>query len=1289
MLKKSLAWVLTLALLLSTVSGLALFTFAEGEIFAYASYVSGQRLYKNATENLYTSNVTATPMAEITSNADDRYAALMNGQNDQIGITIPASLGLSSNITIEVKFWADPDNQGETRLGMNYNTASGMIDYGKAVMQGAPGSEVVNIDSTASTATGVVNYDASGWATYVLTITDADYNNGGQVNFVKWSHDNNTKDDGWYIQSILVYDTDRGRPVEDQLYIREDTVGYIDFTADEVEKELLDYTVNEKGSIVEFDGMNALKIAGDGGLHLSITANDVAQPAVKATDSHVTVLLETYVDKGTNGDWNTRFCVQNPDKYPFIYGNGHGSNTIGGYAWNEWEVMRFDITDNEGVEFKLGTWFNGDSSLYIRKIVVCRTELVSTNTYDNAFVDFDNPVAIYNDFQRVETNAYNLSWSTSELAEGDSATVDVIEDKTAITAPSGYLYLNVADAFTKNGEANVPDLGITVTYLDKGEGALDLNYNAIVPEGTEDTYDAKIPYMFKSVKIADLTDSGEWKTVTVYVDDAHLRNEQNGNNDMRIALNGRAIAAVSIAIGADKAALNAWINKAVNTAAYKAETVEAYNAAKAAAQVVADNKYATKADVDKAVADMQTAFDGLIPSKDNRFDLINASLTLDNTMGSITTLDGHFVWAYTSNSSNKWFGIGDPEGILANSTSVTYEYEILMDTTNNNDRCFMSYGETNGWHGVEEGAWAEDPETHDYKGNGFAAGGHWGATPAVGEWGTIKIQNDRYDPTRTEGAVAGAITCLGSWMDHGTLYIRSVKVYDTADPTKMVAVIFKEDVAELIPSATDPDVKVVEKEGFQTWNIPSGWKALNIDSASLIADGTVVEGANNVMIEVEYWLDEWAEGANVNELLMIKHYNPDGNGQNDNKNDVCEHQFNSSSEELQKRGQWNKAKFFLTDANFGAKNGNGDMVLNITYGNGNNIYIRGIKLYEVDAEGTMLSSKPAQWGSMLIDDNAIVFEVPTYDWNAEQGYQLKVSFSEGIIPTTFDEMDGYKAAIITDDFLYVNVDDEAIPSTQKFIRIDITHQNGCAMHVEYNTVLPEGTDTSAEPNLSYYNFHSSNGLHEIVDGVNVGQGDSGYSNPLGVIRSVSDEHIDWMTTSIYLTDAQFRNSANGNDFRVKVHGGAVITKIEVYMIEESEVPAVGDATALQALYDELLEEYNYDFGDNTDLEDAFYEAEYFLTYNYRASQADVDAAVAALQKAIDGAAKTAGDVDGDGEITSTDARLVLQLYAKKITEADLDASVADVDGDKEITSTDARLILQLYAKKIDKFPIDA
>ncbi len=65
-----------------------------------------------------------------------------------------------------------------------------------------------------------------------------------------------------------------------------------------------------------------------------------------------------------------------------------------------------------------------------------------------------------------------------------------------------------------------------------------------------------------------------------------------------------------------------------------------------------------------------------------------------------------------------------------------------------------------------------------------------------------------------------------------------------------------------------------------------------------------------------------------------------------------------------------------------------------------------------------------------------------------------------------------------------------------------------------------------------------------------------------------------------------------------------------------------------------------------------------------------------------------GDVDNNGKVDSTDARLVLQYAVKKITPSALNLDVADVDGSGKVDSTDARLILQYAVKKINKFPAE-
>ncbi len=65
-----------------------------------------------------------------------------------------------------------------------------------------------------------------------------------------------------------------------------------------------------------------------------------------------------------------------------------------------------------------------------------------------------------------------------------------------------------------------------------------------------------------------------------------------------------------------------------------------------------------------------------------------------------------------------------------------------------------------------------------------------------------------------------------------------------------------------------------------------------------------------------------------------------------------------------------------------------------------------------------------------------------------------------------------------------------------------------------------------------------------------------------------------------------------------------------------------------------------------------------------------------------------GDVNGDGHIDSTDARLTLQYAVKKIPALPEDLA-ADVDGSGKTDSTDARLILQYAVRKITDFPASA
>ena len=94
--------------------------------------------------------------------------------------------------------------------------------------------------------------------------------------------------------------------------------------------------------------------------------------------------------------------------------------------------------------------------------------------------------------------------------------------------------------------------------------------------------------------------------------------------------------------------------------------------------------------------------------------------------------------------------------------------------------------------------------------------------------------------------------------------------------------------------------------------------------------------------------------------------------------------------------------------------------------------------------------------------------------------------------------------------------------------------------------------------------------------------------------------------------------------------------------------------------------------------------------NAEATQAEVDKALVdllAAQKAlVPKPDVTLGDIDGNGKIDTTDARLALQYAVEKITLTEDQLFAGDVDASGKVDTTDARLILQYAVEKIDKFP---
>ncbi len=138
----------------------------------------------------------------------------------------------------------------------------------------------------------------------------------------------------------------------------------------------------------------------------------------------------------------------------------------------------------------------------------------------------------------------------------------------------------------------------------------------------------------------------------------------------------------------------------------------------------------------------------------------------------------------------------------------------------------------------------------------------------------------------------------------------------------------------------------------------------------------------------------------------------------------------------------------------------------------------------------------------------------------------------------------------------------------------------------------------------------------------------------------------------------------------------------VYLLnDDSRVIGKGDTTALADIFQgentvtgfqlsSIAFPYEGTSGTETDLS-----LDYF--YVCRSEQSSIG-------RNIDPNSVMIGDVDNNGKVDSTDARLVLQYAVKKITSlAALDA--ADVNSDGKVDSTDARLILQYSVKKITSF----
>ncbi len=112
-------------------------------------------------------------------------------------------------------------------------------------------------------------------------------------------------------------------------------------------------------------------------------------------------------------------------------------------------------------------------------------------------------------------------------------------------------------------------------------------------------------------------------------------------------------------------------------------------------------------------------------------------------------------------------------------------------------------------------------------------------------------------------------------------------------------------------------------------------------------------------------------------------------------------------------------------------------------------------------------------------------------------------------------------------------------------------------------------------------------------------------------------------------------------------------------------------------YDFLIKAYSLTDGEKTEITNAQITNERYIDF-----PADISGTYAIVYERL-----PAGDVNGDGEITPSDALLALKISIGSSGFSDRQCYFSDVNRDNSVSASDALLILQYSVKLIDSFPI--
>ncbi|MCL2488192.1 MAG: InlB B-repeat-containing protein, partial [Oscillospiraceae bacterium] len=570
---------------------------------------------------------------------------------------------------------------------------------------------------------------------------------------------------------------------------------------------------------VLFDGQYAVSFgASDGGGWFIRMKPDSGY--IAPDDNFVVVAVEYYLDFG--GDANSRFRLNYESLTgglvsPWYYGPGHGGPLIdweydttgsqreakrcGNYLAGAWDTMYFVLPDakiSEGFGFEFGGWFNNENDrIYIRSISAYSQKFAADLSYDPPKTDGKGAVGFTGPTVPAAELRDNYGYQLPNTAPNERAAKLTAHNNGFTFKPAdGIAIGNPGEYYALSFEYYIPytDTGNnTRLHWECGGGSTNPN-GTLRREGLAEmaamTWDQWVyyeaPQVIPGEKLKDLTFM-KWDGVP------------DGSDYVFV----RRVEVKRVTVGVQKGDLLNLINGEISVSPfYTSGTAAAYSTAMNTAKNVYYNEYATQAEVNSAAAALNGAIAGLVP-QDGLYTTIGGAIWKDPVFGSVNgdysgtfaNWNGSVAWR-SGPASARRVGLVDAANVLDGVSRLTFEYTFGMGGYGTNTRIFLGLPRAGGFIDVSDNY----PSNRIYRTDAyqyfsypkgvdtFSAGDVLLLSSVDNQYGRVTVTIDDAD---TSNMMDGCITRFNCWPDSGDfIYLNSIKVYATDDPSKVIGLVF-------------------------------------------------------------------------------------------------------------------------------------------------------------------------------------------------------------------------------------------------------------------------------------------------------------------------------------------------------------------------------------------------------------------------------------------------------------------------------------------------------------------